>query len=118
MEDYDLLWEIAGKYKEIWITSYIAAEVSNLIDLKGEAADEAFRLAGIIFSRLNQVDSSIAQDCEGRFFIRFGLTDNSIIKLSDKFDILTNDKRMIAPLYEMGCKNIIPFKPAKEDWSR
>lgn len=116
LEDYDSLWKLAGTYKEIWITSYIAAEVSNLIDLKGEAADKAFHLARVIFSTLRQVDTSIAQDCEGSFFIRFGLTDNSILKLSDKFDILTNDKKMLIPLYEIGSNNIIPFTPTKEGW--
>ncbi|MGC9561915.1 hypothetical protein [Brachymonas sp. M4Q-1] len=111
-EDSDKLWEIFGSYKEVWITSYIAAEVSNLIDLDGEAGVKAYVIAKEVFSRLKQVESLIARDCETDFYISFGLTDSSIIQLSEKFDVLTNDTRMFGPLYKVGGENVIPYLPA------
>ena len=73
IEDYHRLWSLAKEYKEIWITPYIATEVSNLIDLKSQARLRAFELAREIFSFFKQVDSSINEDCQGDFFpeIRF-----------------------------------------------
>ena len=37
VEDYDLLWKIVRDHTEVLITPYIATEVSNLIDLDGDA---------------------------------------------------------------------------------
>ncbi|OED11485.1 hypothetical protein [Burkholderia sp. A2] len=111
LEDFDNLWNIFASYKEVWITPYIAAEVSNLIDLDGEAGVKAYVIAKEIFSRLNQVDSLISKDCENEFYIPFGLTDGSIIQLSEQFDVLTNDKRMLGPLYQVGMENVIPYYP-------
>lgn len=110
-EDYDNLWNIFGSYNEVWITPYIAAEVSNLIDLDGEASAKAYVIAKEVFSRLKEVESSIAKDCDNDFYISFGLTDGSIIQLSEKFDVLTNDQRMLGPLYQVGRENVIPYIP-------
>ena len=46
IDDYHMLWELVKGYREIWITPYIAAEVSNLIDLDGYAGAKAFEIAG------------------------------------------------------------------------
>ena len=94
IEDYHRLWEFAKGYKKIYITPYIAAEVSNLIDLNREAGIKAFELARNVFSFFTQAETLIFADCKGEFFLKFGLTDNSIIKLSRSLDILTNDGRM------------------------
>ena len=110
-EDFEILWKIFGSYEEVWITPYIAAEVSNLIDLNGEAGVKAYAIAKEVFSRLKQVESSIAKDCENDFYTSFGLTDGSIIQLSKKVDVLTNDKRMLGPLYKVGGENVIPYVP-------
>lgn len=110
-EDFEKLWEIFGTYDEVWITPYIAAEVSNLIDLDGEAGVKAYVIAKEIFSRLKQVESSIAKDCENEFYISFGLTDGSIIQLSEKLDVLTNDQRMLSPLFKTGGENVYPYFP-------
>lgn len=110
-DDFDKLWKIFGSYEEVWITPYIAAEISNLIDLDGEAGATAYAIAKEVFSKLKQVESSIAKDCENEFYISFGLTDGSIIQLSEKFDVLTNDQRMLGPLYQVGKENVIPYLP-------
>lgn len=109
VEDYDLLWKIVGNYTEVLITPYIAAEVSNLIDLDGDARIEAFEVAREIFSFFTQAETLIANDCKGDFFLKFGLTDNSIIMLSEDVDILTNDHRMLTPLYAKSPERIIPY---------
>lgn len=113
VEDYYLLWKLVKNYKEVWITPYIAAEVCNLIDLDGQAGIRAFELSREIFSVFKQIDTSVAKDSEGEFFIKFGLTDNSIINLSENFDILTNDGRMLVPLYTLSPDRIVPYVPIK-----
>ena len=110
IEDYDNLWKFVADYGEVWITPYIAAEVSNLIDLKGHARDEAFEIARLIFKEFKQVDTSLAKDCADRSFIEFGLTDASVIALSKDIDILTNDRRMFNMLLD---NQILPYTPVK-----
>ncbi|MBD8533074.1 MULTISPECIES: hypothetical protein [unclassified Massilia] len=114
-EDYYQLWEFAGNYKEVWITPYIAAEVSNLIDLDGYAGIKAFEFTRELFAEFKQVEVSISEDCRGELFIRFGLTDNSIIKLAkdNDLDILTNDHRMLVSLYDASPEHIVPYIPIK-----
>lgn len=118
VEDYHLLWQIvknySDDYSDIWITPYIAAEVSNLIDLHGQARTDVLEIAREIFSLLKQAETLIAEDCKGNFFLEFGLTDNSIIRLSEKFDIITNDHRMATPLFTISPERIMPYVPFKE----
>ena len=109
VEDYYRLWNFVKCYEEVWITPYIAAEVSNLIDLNGEARDRAFELAREIFCQFKQINTSVFDDCKGIFFIKFGLADSSIIDLSGEFDILTNDRRMNVPLYAKSPLRIFNF---------
>ncbi|WP_249605169.1 hypothetical protein [Chromobacterium sp. IRSSSOUMB001] len=113
VEDYYALWKIVENYKEIWITPYIAAEVSNLIDLNGYAGVKAFELARELFGHFKQAKTLISDDCKDDLFISFGLTDNSIINLSKEFDILTNDQRMLIPLYTVSPERIVPYIPFK-----
>ncbi|MYM88026.1 hypothetical protein GTP91_12660 [Rugamonas sp. FT82W] len=113
VEDYDRLWELVAEYKEVWITPYIAAEVSNLIDLDRYAREKAFEIARGIFGIFNQAPTSISEDCKSEFFIDFGLTDSSIINLSRDFDILTNDQRLWGPLYAANPDSVIPYIPVK-----
>lgn len=114
IEDYHLLWEFVKDYKEVLITPYIAAEVSNLIDLDDQAGIRAFELAREIFSFFKQAETLISNDCKGDFFLKFGLTDNSIITLSKDFDVLTNDLRMAIPLFTVSPERIIPYTPYRE----
>lgn len=109
IEDYINLWRLVAEYKAVWITPYIAAEVSNLIDLDGDVGARIFDLAREVFNQFKQIDSSISDDSKGSFFIEFGLTDNSIINLSKTIDIVTNDQRMLTPLYTVSPDRIIPF---------
>lgn len=113
IDDYDQLWKFVEKYKEVWITPYIAAEVSNLIDLDSYASGKAFEIAREIFSIFNQAKTVISEDCKSDFFINFGLTDSSIINLSKDFDILTNDQRMLIPLYTANPHGVIRYTPVK-----
>lgn len=113
IEDYRQLWGLVEEYKEVWITPYIAAEVSNLIDLDSYASKKAFEIAREIFSIFNQAKTLISDDSKHDFFINFGLTDSSIINLSKDFDILTNDQRMLIPLYTANPDRIIHYIPFK-----
>lgn len=114
VKDYEILWKFAGSYNEIWLTPYIAAEVSNLIDLDDYARVKAFGIAREIFARFKQVDVSIVEDCRNDLFVKFGLTDNSIINLCKDIDILTSDGRMLHSLYNASPHRIVPYTPFKE----
>lgn len=114
VEDYYLLWEFVKNYKDVWITPYIATEISNLIDLDDQARVRAFELAREMFGIFKQVETSISKDCQDNLFLEFGLTDNSIINLSKNFDVLTNDLRMAIPLYTVSPERIIPYIPYKK----
>lgn len=114
VEDYDQLWELVAEYKEVWITPYIAAEVSNLIDLDHYAREKAFEIARRLFGIFKQAQTSISEDCKSNFFINFGLTDSSIINLSKDFDILTNDQRMWGPLCTANPDRVILYIPVKD----
>lgn len=113
IEDYHQLWEFTSGYGEVWITPYIATEVSNLIDLDGFARTKAFEIARLLFGEFNQVEVSITKDCDGELFSEFGLTDNSIIHLAKNVDIFTSDLRMLTPLYESNPDRIVPYIPVK-----
>ncbi|NLB31569.1 MAG: hypothetical protein GX822_07940 [Alcaligenaceae bacterium] len=110
---YYLLWKLVQGYKDVWITPYIATEVSNLIDLNGQAKIRVFELAREVFALFKEVETLVAEDCKDDFFLEFGLTDSSIIKLSEKFDIITNDHRMANPLFKANPDRIIPYVPFK-----
>lgn len=113
IEDYRDLWELVKGYKEIFITPYIATEVSNLIDLDGQAGIRAFKVAREIFGWFKQAETLVSDDCKGKFFLEFGLTDNSIITLSNRFDVLTNDNRIVLLLHAARYGSVIPYIPYK-----
>lgn len=114
LDDYYNLWKLVEGYKEVWITPYIAAEVSNLIDIGGEAGARIFALAGELFNHFKQIDVTISDDCRKVFFDQFGLTDTSIIDLSKIVHVITNDQKMLAPLYTISPNNIIQFISSKK----
>jgi hypothetical protein len=96
-----------GMADEVAITPYIATEVSNLIDLNGEAKDKAFEIARRLFSEFKQINSEIKTDIQGDTFLFFGLTDNSLIGLVDEYLIFTNDKRLSVPLFAKNPQNVL-----------
>ncbi|NLY64991.1 MAG: hypothetical protein GX070_08575 [Alcaligenaceae bacterium] len=112
--DYDAVLACMKKYKEVCITPYIAAEVSNLIDLDGHAGVLAYGIARELFSCFKEIDTIINDDCEPDYFLRFGITDSSLIRLAPGFDILTNDKRMLDMLFAASPNTIIPYEFIKQ----
>ena len=108
-DDYNKILEIMALHDEYYITPYIATETSNLIDLTGNALTEAFMIARELFSLFKQIDSSITKDCKEDLFLKFGLTDNSLIGLASNYFILTDDHRMLIPLCLAGNENIIAY---------
>ena len=110
IEDFDNILEIIANTKEIYITPYIATEVSNLIDLKGNLKDKAFEICREIFKNFKQVDIDIHSDISEDSFIYFGLTDASLVKLAPKYFILTADNRLLGELYKSCPENILPYE--------
>lgn len=113
-EDYDVVLSVMQQYDEIFITPYIATEVSNLIDLNGYAGDLAYEVARRLFAEFSPIHVSVNSDCVGDNFIKFGITDSSLINLAPNFDILTNDNRMLGPLYASSPDTIVPYYLAKQ----
>jgi hypothetical protein len=109
VRDYDLLLRVMLDYDEVFITPYIAAEVSNLIDLHGEAAKKAYMIAQILFKQFPQVDTNIAVDSGSADFIYYGITDSSLSRLAKDYVILTDDSRILPALFNSCAKNIIPY---------
>ncbi len=108
-QDYNNVLQIIANYDDVFITPYIATEVSNLIDLKGYVKELAYIVARELFAQFKKIEVDIDKDCQSELFLRFGLTDNSIIQLASDFFILTNDHRMLEPLFAHNADNIIPF---------
>jgi hypothetical protein len=99
-----------GEYDEVCITPYIAAEVSNLIDLDGHARLLAFEIAQEFFGRLfKKVEVDIEKDCESSYFLNFGIADSSLIRLAPEYSILTADYKLLIPLFEAGPDTIVPY---------
>jgi len=106
--DYQILLRFILRY-DIFITHYIATEVSNLIDLHGPARIKAFEVARILFSSFKQVETSIQDDSAEAFFEKYGLTDSSLIRLVSDYNVITDDNRLSEFLYRVEHKNVIPY---------
>ncbi len=112
-QDYNNVVQIMANYDDVFITPYIATEVSNLIDVKGYVKELAYIVARELFANFQKIEVDIDKDCQSELFLRFGLTDNSIINLATNFFILTNDHRMLEPLFAQNANNIIPYFAVK-----
>lgn len=86
--DYQKILKIMSDYDEIYITPYIATEVSNLIDLNGQAKLLAYQFAQEFFCHYcKKIDVEINEDCKSPFFIHYGITDSSLIRLAPNYFI-------------------------------
>lgn len=111
--DYQIVVSFMGRFKEVYITPYIATEVSNLIDLNGHARTMAFEAAQLLFSQFQQIETNISVDSAMHLFSTYGLTDTSLIGLVSDYTILTNDGRMSGPLYAINGENVIHLEFAR-----
>ena len=110
VSDYDNVVKIMSEHDEIFITPYIATEVSNLIDLDGHARLLAYEVARNLFCKIfKKIDIDIDEDCGSEYFLRFGITDSSLIKLAPNYFILTSDHRLLVPLFQSSTDTIIPY---------
>lgn len=106
-EDYIKIYDIIEMSKKtninIYITNYIAAEVSNLIGLTGDDRIKAFIIAKEYFTKFKQVCTSIRNDSDSSYFcnsndcLNLGITDSSLIellKVMNNLLIITNDEKL------------------------
>ncbi len=107
--DYNRVLAIMACYDRVFVTPYIATEVSNLIDLNGYARLLAFEVARNLFSQFNKIDVDLDRDCKSDYFLKFGITDNSLINYASNYFILTNDHRLLGPLYKSNKDHVIPY---------
>ena len=64
ISDYDNVVKIMSSYDQVFITPYIATEVSNLIDLNGRAKLLVYEVARNLFTIFKQIDVDIDADCK------------------------------------------------------
>ncbi|VVP67780.1 hypothetical protein PS910_00256 [Pseudomonas fluorescens] len=112
-DDFDVVAQFMGKFNDVFITPYIAAEVSNLIDLNGYARDSAFQIVRVLLDEFKQVEVDLSKDAASDSFLIYGLTDNSLIDLVSDYTVITNDARLLGPLFAASPDNVIPFEFAK-----
>lgn len=106
-EDFQIVAAIMASAKEVAITPYIAAEVSNLIDLSGEVQIRIMEFARHLFSQCTQIPSLIDEDTQGDNFLRFGITDNSLITLVNEYIVFTHDERLSIELFSKNSNNVL-----------
>jgi hypothetical protein len=107
--DYDFVLNYMSEYDQVFITPYIATEVSNLIDLNGYARKLAYEIAQVLFSSFQKIDVSVDDDCAPDFFPMFGITDSSLIRLAPHYHVLTNDDRLFPLLFQVSPNTIVPY---------
>ncbi|MFX5628426.1 hypothetical protein ABTD72_09210 [Acinetobacter baumannii] len=113
-KDFDLLIRLLIPFKEIYVTPYIATEVSNLIDIKGKVRNQIFDIySALLNGVLLQIDSNFKEDSNLPFFTKFGLTDASLTFLVNDYCILTDDERLCSVLYGLKADNVYQFEFVK-----
>ncbi|WP_087695035.1 hypothetical protein [Pseudomonas sp. PE-S1G-1] len=113
LEDYKIVALYMGRFKNVFITPYIATEVSNLIDLKGEVRARVFEAAKLLFSEFKQIETRIVDDMNSPYFHIFGLTDNSLIHLVSDYTVLTDDGPISGILYSVNGDNVVELAVAR-----
>lgn len=112
-KDMDVILEVMKSHRNIYITPYIATEVSNLIDLGAEARTQAYEAANILFSAFTQIATDISEDSIPPLFARYGITDASLVSLASDYVIFTDDRKLLGALYAVNPDNVLPYEDAK-----
>lgn len=114
-EDFDILIRLLEPFSEVYVTPYIATEVSNLIDLKGNVGERVYEVYKILLNNLLlQADCNFKEDSNSKFFTRFGLTDSSLTILINDYFILTDDEPLCGILYQLKVDNVLHFQVVKQ----
>ena len=108
-DDYDRVWAIVSDYDKVYITPYIATEISNLIDLTGHSKEIAYQVAYLLFTKFFEIETEINVDCSHELFTAFGITDCSLMRLSAQYNILTADHRLCTLLYAVAPNNVVQY---------
>lgn len=109
IEDYEVLIKLIGKYKKVVFTPHLITEITNLTDsfvnrgffeflsvfLKSELFVEEFETWVSLF--------------ESKAFVKFGLADSAIYRLSHDCMILTDDMKLYGYI-STQTKNCINFE--------
>ncbi|MBJ8732389.1 hypothetical protein I5372_14100 [Citrobacter freundii] len=106
LDDFDKILDVMQKADDVFITPYIATEVSNLIDLNGYILDEAMQNASTFFNTFSQISGEVSTDSLG-LFVRYGITDNSLINLVKDYTILTDDLRLANELFTVKHDHVL-----------
>lgn len=109
-EDFDLLVDFLSRFRLLVTTPSVLTEVSNLAGQLGEAsrAPVFLKFSAIIARHLKEFRESKVI-AEQRGFVRFGLTDASIVSIvKDRFLLLTDDFRL-AQYYAHTGGDVINF---------
>ncbi|UFH48404.1 hypothetical protein [Pseudomonas sp. KNUC1026] len=110
IQDYEKAVSVLGTFDEAYITPYIAAELSNLIDLTGYARTLAFSIiAELTATQFKCISVDVSRDFQSPLIDIFGLADCSLISLAREHVIFTNDHRLAAALYKYAPQHTLAF---------
>lgn len=112
-EDFSKVNSLIGQFDALYITPYIATEISNLIDLDGYAREKAFQIFKSLLEEIKVTMSDLQADSESINFHLYGLTDNSLVNLVKDYYILTDDNRLCVPLFAANPENVLPYEVVK-----
>ncbi|MBJ8424347.1 hypothetical protein I6M74_20970 [Acinetobacter bereziniae] len=112
-DDFSKVNSLIGQFDALYITPYIATEISNLIDLDGYAKKKAFQIFKSLLEEIKVVVTDLRFDSEGINFHLYGLTDNSLVNLVQDYYILTDDSRLCVPLFSINPSNVLPYEVVK-----
>ncbi|MGR7374773.1 hypothetical protein ACU6Y6_08565 [Klebsiella aerogenes] len=109
-DDYKTLISYIASFQNFATTPYILTEVSNLIDLYDNAADEAYKTLQSISQVAEIIDVIPKDDTQHAHFLQYGITDVNILYIALTRPIVTNDLRLASIAYNI-CpeENIIPW---------
>jgi hypothetical protein len=107
-DDYDLLVKIIRFFKQVVVTPNILTEVSNLLgQLPEDLAPDFYKHFSSEVSNLLEKFSPSRELVIQDYFLKFGLTDSSIIlNAKEKYVVLTVDLPLFGYLGNKGVKAI------------
>jgi rRNA-processing protein FCF1 len=110
VEDYEVLVRFLSPFNRITTTPHILTEVSNLSGQLGEPArSEYFKKFSSNITLLEEENVASRDVAQMREFVRFGLTDTGIIRLTrGRYLVLTDDFRLSQYLQSVGV-DVINF---------
>lgn len=106
LEDFEKVEFVVRYAKKVSVTPYIATEISNLIDMSGILHKMMMEEAQRVIQLFEPITVNLNNDIDGHF-VTFGITDNSLINLVEKYVVMTDDLRLASSLLYVNPDNVL-----------